>query len=58
MAREEIVEKLDRFLAKHPFFDEDCHAVYLMVEVRKLLEKEAHANLLLLKFYCDWTVHT
>ena len=57
MAREEIIEKLDKFLLEHPLFDEDFYAVYLLVELRKLLETANDLDCLLLKFYCDWTVH-
>lgn len=66
MAREEIIEKLDRFLLKHAPLTEECHVVYLMVEIRKILDHERnHWNprmygdpLTLLRFYCDWTLHT
>jgi hypothetical protein len=58
MASNEIAEKLNRFLAKHDPMTEECHAVYLMVELRKLLDQrgppKAHP---LLRFYSDWTVH-
>jgi len=58
MAREEILEKLEIFLFKHTSFDEECHIIYLLVEIRKLLERENNSNFPLVKFYCDWTVHT
>lgn len=58
MAREEIIEKLDKFLTKYPAFEEDCHVVYLLVEIRKLLDRDTNPNFLLVRFYCDWTVHT
>ncbi len=57
MAREEIIEKLDKFLTKHPVFEEDCQVVYLLVEIRKLLDRDNNPNFLLVRFYCDWTVH-
>lgn len=58
MAREEIIEKLDKFLAKYPILNEECHVVYLLVEIRKHLESDNNPNFPLLKFYSDWTVHT
>ncbi|MCX6741169.1 MAG: hypothetical protein NTY61_02100 [Candidatus Parcubacteria bacterium] len=62
MAREEIIEKLNRFLTSHNPLTEECHAVYLMVEIRKILDHERGNNsskdFTLLRFYCDWTVHT
>ncbi len=65
-----IVEKLDKFLGTHVPFKEECEAVYLMVELRKLLDiekevwKKIHGRhtyqerFPILRFYCDWTVHT
>jgi len=61
----QIIEKLNKFLENHTPFKEECQAVYLMVELRKLLdrEKEDRKNtnekyFPLIRFYCDWTVHT
>lgn len=62
MAKEEIVEKLNSFIANHNPISEECHAVYLMVQIRKLLDYEQdhwkYGSFTLLRFYCDWTVHT
>lgn len=58
MAREEIIEKLDKFLTRYPIFKEECHVVYLLVEIRKLLDRDNNPNFLLVRFYCNWTVHT
>jgi len=62
MAREEIIEKLDDFLNHHNPLTEECHVVYLMVEIRKILDHEKDhrqtGDFSLLRFYCDWTVHT
>lgn len=62
MAREEIIEKLNRFLSDHDPLTKECHAVYLLVEIRKILDHERSNNSLkdfiLLRFYCDWTIHT
>lgn len=62
MAREEIIKKLDSFLGAHHPISEECHVVYLMVEIRKILDHERNQgetdDFPLLRFYCDWTVHT
>ncbi len=59
MAREKIIEKLNRFLTDHNPLAEECHVVYLMVEIRKVIDHEkSNATYPLLKFYSDWTVHT
>ena len=62
MAREEIIEKLNEFLSSHSPLTEECHVVYLMVEIRKILDHEKdhrkNGEFSLLRFYCDWTVHT
>jgi hypothetical protein len=55
---DEIVKKLNDFLIKHKIFTEECHVVYLMVEIRKILDRENGHRYPLLRFYCDWTVHT
>ncbi len=42
-------------------FNEEAHAMYLLVEIRKLIEYELgelrpeYGNI---KFYCDWAMHT
>jgi hypothetical protein len=55
----EIIEKLNKFLNTHEVFTEECETVYLMVELRKLLEREHRGDQFsLVRFYCDWTVHT
>lgn len=59
MAREEIIEKLNKFLIGHNPLIEECHIVYLMVEIRKVIDHEkSSVTYPLLKFYSDWTVHT
>lgn len=58
MAREKIIEKLDTFISAHSPITEECHAVYLMVEIRKILDQEKCKDFPLLRFYCNWTVHT
>lgn len=63
-----IVEKLNEFLGTHIPFKEECEAVYLMVELRKLLDREEEGKkkrkraeegpFPLIRCYSDWTVHT
>lgn len=57
MAKEKIIEKLDIFLSAHNPITEEYHAVYLMVEIRKILDQENSRDFSLLRFYCNWTVH-
>ncbi len=55
----EIIRKLNEFLDTHVPFKEECEAVYLMVELRKLLDREhGRDDFAKIRFYCDWTVHT
>lgn len=59
MSAGEITDKLGAFLAAHEFFEEECHAVYLMVEMRKVIDQQdLRAKLPILKFYADWTLHS
>ena len=59
MAKDEILEKLTRFLAEHRPISEECHAVYIMVELRKLLDRlDGNPPYRTVRFYADWTVHT
>jgi len=55
----EIIIKLNKFFDRHAPFKEECDAVYLMVELRKLLDREHGSDQFpKIRFYCDWTVHT
>lgn len=62
MGRLELVEKLDRFLRIHNDFKEECEVIYLMVELRKLLDRDREQyklnNYSLVRFHADWIVHT
>lgn len=58
MARTELIEKLNSFLSKSNVFSEECQVVYLLVEIRKILEHDNEAGYKLLRFFCDWIVHT
>ena len=58
MAEDEIIGKLQKFLNEDISVDNECCVVYLMVELRKLLDhQDIRDNYLTLRFYCDWTVH-
>jgi hypothetical protein len=54
----EIIDKLTGFLNLHMRFSEECHAVYLLVEIRKLLDREQNTAYPRLRFYANWSVHT
>lgn len=59
LSQTEILEKLNVFLQSHVPFSEECHAVYFLVEIRKLLHHEQLEDKYpILQFYCDWSVHT
>jgi hypothetical protein len=62
MAQNEIIEKLNEFFAQHSPISEECQVVYVMVQIRKLLDHDQdhwqHGSFTLLRFYCHWTVHT
>src|SRR3989338_539731 len=57
----QINEKLNKFLNTHSI-DEECEVVYLLVELRKLLDRERKQNksdsYSLVRFHADWAVHT
>ena len=59
MGKNKIIEKLETLLKKQPFTAE-CQVLYLMVEVRKILDHayDKKTGFTLLRFYCDWLVHT
>ena len=55
-----IIDKLKKFLADHDPIIEECHVVYLIVEIRKLLDRMegSTGRFQILRFYCDWALHT
>jgi hypothetical protein len=55
--KDEVTYKLTDFLNKRQGFSEECEVVYVLVELRKLLEHYG-ADVPLLKFYSDWALHT
>lgn len=58
MSKPEILEKIDDFLKSKLPFDEECQIVYCLVEIRKILDRDDNRKYPLLRFYCDWSVHT
>jgi len=57
MAPPAIIAKLEKLLAKG--IASEAEALYLMVEIRKLLEQQqAKKQYEYLTFHCDWAVHT
>ncbi|HRY59900.1 MAG TPA: hypothetical protein P5096_00790 [Patescibacteria group bacterium] len=58
MATNEIIEKLVSFIDTHLPFKEECEVVYLMAEIRKLIESESKQQIYnTLWFYCNWVLH-
>ena len=58
MAEDEIWGKLHKFLYDDVELESEPHAVYLMVELRKLLDhKNIKDKYITLRFFCDWAVH-
>ena len=57
MGQIEIIEKLDKELRRD--IKEECQVVYILSRVRKILEiKNQNEKYKLLKFYCNWTLHS
>ena len=52
-----IREKIGIFLQARPVFKEEYEVVYLMVEIRKILESREISTYQALRFYCNWAVH-
>ena len=53
----QLIENIRRQLTNH--VSEDAHVVYMMVEIRKLIDQEKlEKHYPWLKLVCDWTVHT
>jgi len=52
-----IVEKIKQFLETHNPLTEECHVVYLLVMVRKLLDTQSEYRNEFIRFYCDWALH-
>ena len=53
-----IIYKLRQFLNARNPITEECHVVYLLVQIRKLLDRIPERENEFLRFYCDWSVHT
>lgn len=58
--KEDMSKKLRDHLSLHDPVTEEAHVVYVMVEVRKLLDRlsDNSTSYNLIRFYCDWTLHT
>ncbi|HUD04603.1 MAG TPA: hypothetical protein VMR59_01295 [Patescibacteria group bacterium] len=59
---DEILIKLQDFLEKHSSISNEADAIYLLVQIRKLLDREkdlGNINLFpTIRFYADWSLHT
>jgi hypothetical protein len=64
MDKEDITDKINRIFERKNFVEDECCVAYLMVQMRKLLDhvykqkSEKQNKSTLLRFYCDWVVHT
>jgi hypothetical protein len=59
MGKPSIIQKLRGHLAHHMPPSEECHVLYLMAEIRKILEQEdSKSQYAPLNFYANWCVHT
>lgn len=47
MAQDQIIEKLNAFLNFHAPFSEENHAVYFLVEVRKIIDQQNAENVIM-----------
>jgi hypothetical protein len=56
--KDEIIDKIASLFSKNIPFQDEAHIVYLLVQTRKLLEREQNYKYPVLRFYCDWSVHT
>lgn len=58
----QIAEKLNKFLSERYKITEEFEVVYIMVELRKLLDRERQQNKSnnesLVRFHADWAIHT
>lgn len=58
MSKPEIIDKLNKLLQNSLPFTEECQVVYLLVEIRKVLDRDGNTKYPILRFYCNWIVHT
>lgn len=57
--RDKIIEKITPYLARP--LESECEVVYVMAEIRKVLEHHAASGLprlSVLKLFCNWALHT
>lgn len=59
MNKKIVIRKIIEFLEKHLNFKEECEVVYILTEIRKLIEesKENRKKYKALYFYCCWAMH-
>jgi len=53
-----IIEKTKKFLQEHKSFKEESEIIYLLVQIRKILELERSKPYKTLYFYCNWVLHS
>ena len=58
----QLVEKLKKFINERTSITEEFEVIYIMVELRKLLDRERGKNnsdsYSLVRFHADWALHT
>lgn len=57
MNKKIIIENLQKFLQNHPKLEKECEIVYLIAEIRKIIENNKNSYETLW-FYCNWTLHS
>lgn len=58
MKKKIVVDKINSFLTEHPIFREECEVIYLMIQIRKILDfKDSKHRYKTLRFYCNWVLH-
>jgi|ERR1035437_446534 hypothetical protein len=59
MGKPSIIQKLGNHLDRHTPPSEECHVLYLMAEIRKVLDHDnSSAKYPALRLYSNWCVHT
>ncbi|OGI25151.1 MAG: hypothetical protein A3J76_03020 [Candidatus Moranbacteria bacterium RBG_13_45_13] len=56
MNKKDIIKKIQKFLQNHTAFKKECEVVYLLAEIRKIIEKNNKYKTLY--FYCCWILHS
>jgi len=52
-----IAKKISDFLQRHSTLKEECEVIYLMVEIRKIMDYNRDNPYNIVRFYCNWALH-